>query len=71
MTLDPKALDEMKAEYLKKKTEAKEIMEWVLGRPIAEPLVEQCPIDLGDTKDIEMLHNIWDDIARQEGKAKQ
>ncbi len=45
-------------------------MEWVLGRPVTEPIIEQCPIDLTDTKDLEMLHNIWDDIARQEGKSK-
>ena len=70
MPLDPKALADMESEFQKKKAEAKVIIEKLLGRPVTEPIVEQCPIDLNDTEDINILHEIWDDIARQEGKAK-
>jgi hypothetical protein len=54
-----------------KRAKARELWEAVHGRPPNGDLVENCPIDLHDTEDLEILHSIWADIAREEQAKKQ
>lgn len=57
---------EMEREVEQKRAEAKEIFEFVYGRPPREgECVERCPIDLDDTEDLEILYGILDDLGRE------
>jgi len=64
--LNAASLDEQERQIELDKIALRKDFEQRHGRPPKGDFVEHCPIDLSDTDDLDILHDIWDDLAREE-----